>query len=482
MDTKSTTSNLFDFPLNAQQEVVFNALKRFTNEDINKVFILRGYAGTGKTSLMSGLIKWMENNSISYTLLASTGRAAKILSDKTGAKTRTIHSHIYVFKNLSEDLESLSKHKNQMDIDDAGQLSLMFEMRTIDASPGKLYIVDEASMISDIKAKSISFARFGSEELLSDLLKFDQRGKFIFVGDPIQLPPVNQSFSPALSREYIENKFKCRVIDYKLTDIIRQDSGSGIVSASMDLRRLYKNNPPVKFARFQFKNYPDIQIHSSHTSLINCYIDKIKEHGFEYSTLLCQTNRFCCDINKYIRNALNKNENRIEPGDLLMVTQNNYLTDLVNGDIVEVLQTGETELRSGMSFRQVQVRELAQKEIVNIRLIEDILYSVNTNLDNVQNRDLMIDYFMRMKSRGIEQKDELFKTKMMSDPYLNALKAVYGYALTCHKSQGGEWEEVFLYLDNKIHGLPKPSIYQWMYTAITRAKSKIHVVDDWFIV
>lgn len=474
-------SRLFEFTLKPQQKKVFEALRHFTKDESNKVFILRGYAGTGKTSLMSGLIKWMDENEIQYNLLASTGRASKILSDKTKVKAKTIHSHLYVFNDISDDLEELSKQKKTLGKDDSGQLSLLFELRCVDKKAGQLYIIDEASMISDIKEKSTSFARFGSGELLNDLINSDINGKYIFVGDPAQLPPVNQSFSPALSKEYINNKFRCDVVEFELTEIVRQESENGIIAASMNLRKLYTTNPQVKFANFLFKIYPDIHLHNSHTSLLNAYIDNIKKHGFEHSTLICQMNKYCSEINKYVRNVLQKDEEWVEEGDLLMVTQNNYLTDLVNGDIVKVLQTGETEYRCGLSFKKVEIQELASNKIYTIPLIENILYSVNTNLDSVQNKELMIDYYFRMKALGIQQKDHQFKEKMLYDPYLNALKAVYGYALTCHKSQGGEWEEVFLYLDNKIHGIPKPSIYQWMYTAITRAKTKIHIVNDWFI-
>jgi hypothetical protein len=178
---------------------------------------------------------------------------------------------------------------------------------------------------------------------------------------------------------------------------------------------------------------------------------------------------------------LGKVSNQLEPGDILMVTQNNYLTRLVNGDIVEVIQTGQKEYRCGLSFVKVQVQELSSKETYSVLLIEDILYSMTTNLDKKQHKDLMVDYYKRMKSNGINQKDKAFKDRMLSDPYLNGLKAVFGYALTCHKSQGGEWSEIYLYLDNKIHGIPKPGIYQWLYTAVTRAKVRLHVVNDWFI-
>ena len=178
---------------------------------------------------------------------------------------------------------------------------------------------------------------------------------------------------------------------------------------------------------------------------------------------------------------MGKSSNLIETGDILLVTQNNYLTNLVNGDLVKVIQTGKNEYRCGLSFLQVEVQELVSKHTFNVLLVEDILYSISTNLNNKQHKDLMIDYYHRMKEKGIKQKDQAFKDKMLTDPYLNALKAVYGYALTCHKSQGGEWNEVFLYLDNKIHGIPKPGIYQWLYTAVTRAKETLHIVNDWFI-
>jgi superfamily I DNA/RNA helicase len=164
-----------------------------------------------------------------------------------------------------------------------------------------------------------------------------------------------------------------------------------------------------------------------------------------------------------------------------MVTQNNYVAALVNGDQVIVKKIGAQENKCGLSFIQVEVEELFSKKTYELLLLEDILYSIGTNLNPKQHKDLMIDFFRRMQKKGIKQKDKMFKENMLKDAYLNALKAVFGYAITCHKSQGGEWDEVFLYLDNKIHGLGKPEIYQWWYTAVTRAKNNLHIVDDWFI-
>ena len=460
---------------------VMGLLELFVKNPSEKVFILKGYAGTGKTTLMSGFIKWLSENNHTYSLLASTGRAAKILSDKTGNEASTIHSLIYIFSNLDDDLETMVSKQESLAIDDKGQISLIFDVKVIESEIEKIYIVDEASMVADISDGGGSFAKFGTGELLKDLFAYDKKGKFVFVGDPCQLPPVGQNFSPALSKEYIEQTYSLATRQIELTEIVRQASTNGIIRASLALRKLKSINPAVKFANFQMRGFTDVNMHSSHVNLINLYIRKIKEFGFEYSTMICQTNRHCSDLNNIIRTSLGKSSHILESGDILMVTQNNYLTRLVNGDIVQVLQTGKREYRCGLQFLNVEILDFASKEIYNVMMVEDILYSISTNLNNKQHKDLMIDYYFRMKEIGILQKSQRFRDNMMEDPYLNALKAVYGYALTCHKAQGGEWNEIFLYLDNKIHGIPKPGIYQWMYTAVTRAKSTLHLVNDWFI-
>ena len=474
-------SEYFDFPLRKNQSYAFNEIIQFLKNDDQKVFILKGYAGTGKTTLMGGLINYLNKQKIPFALLASTGRAAKILSDKTKTRASTVHSHIYSFKDLSEDLEEMSKKQHDMNVDDKGQVSLVFDLRPITSETTKIYIIDEASMISDTADKGASFAQFGSGDLLSDILNYDSKGKFIFVGDPCQLPPINQSNSPALSASHISQKQAVKASEFELTEIVRQASDNGIIKASMRLRELYYKNPPVTYAKFPIKEYSNILLHNSHANLLNTYIQTLKSKGFAYSTLICQLNKQCADLNNIIRQTLFKTEQRLVPGDLLLVTQNNYVSNFVNGDLIMVHQVGDKEFRCGLTFRKVEVSELSSDKLFNVLLVEDILYGNTTNLNNKQHKDLMIDYYQRMKSQGIFQKDPKFKENMLKDPYLNALKTVYGYALTCHKSQGGEWDEVFLYLDNKIHGLKKPGIYQWVYTSLTRARNQFHVVNDWFI-
>jgi ATP-dependent exoDNAse (exonuclease V) alpha subunit len=471
----------FDIELKPQQEKAFSALCNFIESNSDKVFILKGYAGTGKTTLMSGLIKRLSEDNIPFALLASTGRASKILSDKTKTKANTIHSHIYIFKELSEDLEKMSELQHNLAIDDKGQVTLLFDLNPISSETEKIYIIDEASMVSDVIDKNTSFAKFGTGDLLGDILSYDNKGKFIFVGDPCQLPPINQANSPALSASHISTKYKLQTSEFEMTEIIRQANTSGIIEASFKLRNLYLTNPNVKFASLPVKGHRNIFIENSHAGMLNRYIEKIKTEGFNHSTLICQTNKHCNDLNKVIRSSLQNNRERICEGDLLMVTQNNYLSSLVNGDQIIVLKIGSSEYRCGLSFLQVEVEEISSTSKFNLLLVEDILYSTGTNLNPKQHKDLMIDYFIRMKGKGIKQKDPQFKDNMLKDPYLNALKTVYGYALTCHKAQGGEWNEVFLYLDNKIHGIKKPGIYQWLYTAVTRAKENLHLVNDWFI-
>lgn len=477
----SASKTYFDFDLRPQQQKAFSALCNFIESTSEKVFILKGYAGTGKTTLMSGIIKRLSEDKIPFALLASTGRAAKILSEKSQTTANTIHSHIYVFKELSEDLEKLSELQHNLEIDDKGQITLLFDLNPISSEKEKIYIIDEASMVSDVIDNNTSFAKFGTGDLLGDILKYDTKGKFIFVGDPCQLPPINQVNSPALSAAHISSKYKFQTSEFEMTDIIRQSNTNGIIEASFKLRNLFHSNPSVKFASLPVKGHSNIIIENSHIGMLNKYIDKIKSNGFKHSTLICQTNKHCSDLNKVIRSSIFNNRERICVGDLLMVTQNNYLSNLVNGDHIIVSKIGNNEFRSGLSFLQVEVEEISSKSKFNLLLIEDILYSTNTNLNSKQHKDLMIDYFKRMRANGIDQKNPTFKENMLKDPYLNALKTVYGYALTCHKAQGGEWDEVFLYLDNKIHGIKKPGIYQWTYTAVTRAKNNLHVVNDWFI-
>lgn len=467
--------------LTPSQQKAFDSLVDFIRNKDKKVFILKGYAGTGKTTLMKELIKELRKRNERYRLLASTGRAAKILSDATGMSASTIHSMIYKFTDLNQDLDELDSRKK---MDSVGQLLLMFSSVKANNENYEClyYIVDESSMISDTEDKSAAQAMFGNGRLLNDLMNFDFKGKFIFVGDECQLPPVFESFSPALSVDYFKTEYNIDPSFSALNDIVRQNKDNDITKAAMQLRLLYETPPEVLWAKFPLRNYKHIKLYNSQIDLIDAYIENIKKNGYNNATILCRSNSQCTKISNIVRSSLNIYGRNLQINDLLLVTQNNYISGLMNGDLVKVTQVGEREMKAGLTFINVEVENLFSNKRYSQRLIEDILFSATTNLQPPQQKALFIDFHMRMKSIGIKQKTDTFKAKMMEDPYLNAIRAVMGYALTCHKAQGGEWNDVYIDIPKAISREPNAATYQWLYTAITRARGYIHIVDDFYVV
>ncbi|AXJ02451.1 UvrD-like helicase C-terminal domain-containing protein [Cyclonatronum proteinivorum] len=474
-------TDIFDIRLTNAQGIGFQNLLSFLDEPQEKVFILKGYAGTGKTTLIRGLINYLKKQEKTVCLLASTGRAAKIAGDLTGAPASTIHSHLYKFTRLDKDLDELEKQELNPQTDQYGQIKMVFAAHESLLDPGAVYVIDESSMISDEPDDRTSFALFGSGKLLQDLIGHDPHGKFIFIGDPCQLPPANMPFSPALTKGYIEATYKVKAQEFELTQIVRQDANSGITKAASRLRELYFQNPQWRYGYLFLKGKKNVNLHTSHVSLLNAYIAQIEGDNFARATLIAQTNRHCKQINESIRRMLGRRSGRIEAGDLMMVTQNNYLVPLVNGDLVTIEAVGESTYRTGLQFTKVRVKPLNKEETYEVLLLEDVVYALGPNITTDQHKSLLIDFNRRMKALGLKQSQREFNDNMMADPYLNALRANFGYALTCHKSQGGEWDEVFLYLDNKIQGIPRPGLYQWWYTAVTRARKTLHAVDDWFV-
>lgn len=468
------------------QQAALDKLKSFIDDSNTQVFILKGYAGTGKTTMLGLFLEELTARDCRFKLLASTGRAAKIVSNITENETRTVHSLIYAFDGLNQDIEHIVKQRDASGVDATGQLLLNFELVTIDNVNEndviRYYIVDEASMVSDMEDENPAQAIFGNGRLLSDLLKYDPRGKFIFVGDECQLPPVKQSFSPALSAEYIENTFRLKTKMAVLTEIVRQESGNDLIVASKKLRDLFNNPPAIKWAKFPLRGYSSIKLYNDQASLIRHYVDSIKTSSYNENTFICYSNRTCDIVTGIIRPMLNITGATVQKNDLLLVTQNNYISGLMNGDLVVVEEVGIREKRAGLLFVKITVRELFSRKTYMQFMIENVLYNNQTNLTQVEQKELFIDYFLRMKDKKITQDNPLFKQNMLSDPYLNALRAVYGYALTCHKSQGGEWNHVYLDIAKNVPAIEKPYVYQWMYTAMTRAKVQLHIVDNWWVV
>ncbi|MDR1975194.1 MAG: AAA family ATPase [Bacteroidales bacterium] len=458
------------------QQKAISKFASFIEADKSKAFILKGYAGTGKTTLVKEFIRILNSENKPFALLASTGRAAKILSNLSGADTSTVHSKIYTYNDFNQDLETIAKNREATNIDRTGQLYLTFELIPVQSDTACFYIVDEASMVGDKKEKSAVQALFGSGRLLMDLLTYDPKGKFIFVGDICQLPPVQEEISPALSAEYLQSMYQIESVQVELTKIVRQSDTNDIIVASYNIRKLYfdcpANNTFTNWAKFPLRGYKNIEIFNDQASMLKDYVTRIKDGGYNQATLICRSNKSCNTLTSLIRPSLGLTSPVLQKGDLLLITQNNLISGLMNGDMVEVVGLGPREKRANLTFLRVDVKELVTNKIYSQLLIEEVVYQGAINLTPEQQKELFMDYFYRMRKKGIGQKHPSFKEGLRMDSYLNALRAVYGFAITCHKAQGGEWEHVYL----DIPGLrDEPSSYQWLYTAVTRAKTQLNV-------
>lgn len=472
----------------SQQRVLDKMIQFLDGSD--KVFTLKGFAGTGKTTLMRFLIRHLQEHERGYHLLASTGRASTILNAATGSSSaQTIHSLIYRYKDFNQDLSKISDAVNSI----TGQLYLVFEPCKADAEDkNQVYIIDEASMVADTEIRNITQAAFGSGRLLKELLEYDSdpSAKFIFVGDPCQLPPIEQTFSPALSPQYIARTFGCGVQEGTLTEIVRQGNGNSIISTSQRIRQLYNNAPDTDtnytgrvWAKMPIYNSTNIQLHPNNDHLMASYLQAVKRHGYGYATYLCRGNATCYKMACEIRANLGLH-GQIAQNDLLLVVQNNGPLSLYNGDLVVVDSvTSYTEVKAGLTFRKIKVKDLDGPKPHDTLIIEDLLHSGKQNLDSEQQKALFIDFVLRMKRQNIHPKRQkhLFDIAMMNDPYLNALRCTFGYAITCHKAQGGEWTEVYVNMPRNIMLNPVKASYQWVYTAITRAKDKLHIVNDFYL-
>jgi ATP-dependent exoDNAse (exonuclease V) alpha subunit len=482
------------FEFTEGQKRAISQLEEFIDSTYLKVFILKGYAGTGKTTLVKEFIKILKGQNKSFKLLASTGRAAKILSNMTEYPASTVHSEIYTYKDFNLDLENVAKDRTLKKTDNHGQLYIEFSLVTVPRNDRvHYYIVDESSMIGDRKEKVAIQALFGSGRLLSDLLTYDPEGKFIFVGDVCQLPPVDETFSPALSNEYFQSERKIKCSHVELTEIVRQDNANDIILASQKIRKLYASCPSIKWAKFPFRGCKNITIISDQVSMLTDYVKRIKQEGYNKTTLICRSNKSCDTLTSLIRPSLGLVQPTLQKGDLLLITQNNYISGLMNGDLVEVMSAGVRTERAHLTFLEISMKEIVTQKVYSQLLIENILYQNNTNLTQEQQKELYMDYYDRMYRKGIIYKKnpktekelldkQRFEDGMRKDVYLNALRAVFGFAVTCHKAQGGEWEHVYLDIPRNLPFNPQQETYQWLYTAMTRAKEQLYVTEGFWLI
>jgi len=451
----------FPFEPTDDQAELFVQLDSFLRDPLpgRKVFVLRGYAGTGKTTVVSALVQWLSKLQRKYTLMAPTGRAAKVMSAYAGVPASTIHKKIYR-QTSGAPTERLSFQR---------QPNRTEEM---------LYIVDEASMISDEKA-------FGESGLLDDLMGYvfeKSTNRLLLIGDTAQLPPVGQLLSPALDPELLAHRFRARVEGVELRQVMRQAESSGILVNATELREELREEVPA--IRLHTKGFKDM-FKMGGDKLEDGLRWAYRNFGHENTTIICRSNRNANQYNQLIRRTLFEAEEEIEAGDYIMVVRNNYfwlskdseIGFLANGDFLEVTKISKREEVFGCRFAQARVRlvDYPDEPELEVKLLLDTLHTESPSLPRDQNEAL---YQAVTEDYSHLTKKSERNAEMRKDPYLNALQIKFAYALTCHKAQGGQWQAVFV-----DHGFLKPDepvggeFARWLYTAITRASERLFLLN-----
>ncbi len=457
--------NNFPFTPTTEQENTIERLAEFLLSDNDrKFFLLCGYAGTGKTSLISALVRTMEQLERKTVLLAPTGRAAKVFSSYSGKSAHTIHKCIYRQKSIMDSTTfTLSENRAQ----------------------NTLFIVDEASMISNESSA-------GSGGLLDDLIEFVYSGRgctLLLLGDTAQLPPVGEMQSPALTESYLRSMF-LDVTSVELKQVMRQLDDSGILYNATMLRQRIEDEDVYELPQIRIKGFDDIcnvQGEELIEAIETCY----NKAGMDETIILCRSNKRANVYNEGIRRRILYREEELSRGDMLMIVKNNYywrevlgkedktllekLDFIANGDMAEIIRVHGTEEMYGFRFADVTLSLIDYEDCeIDVKIMLDTLNSESPSLTREENERLFNavweDYpEIRSKRKRMEE--------IRKNPYYNALQVKYGYAVTCHKAQGGEWRRVFIDQGYISEDMISPDYYRWLYTAFTRASEKLHLVN-----
>lgn len=445
-----------------QQAELFNLLHRFlTAEDGDECFILRGYAGTGKTTIIGALVKALKYYNYKYVLLAPTGRAAKVISNYSGRKAFTIHKRIY-------------RKKSAMSMDLSFSLNDNMAAQTI-------FIVDEASMISD------DISGGNHETLLQDLVNYvynTNNCKLMLVGDTAQLPPVGSENSPALNEKLMKDRFNLDIYFYELTEVLRQQKDSGILFNVTAVREIIRQSK---------QEYPQI-ITKGFRDVFRMTSDKLEEglnyaynkYSDENTLVICRSNKNANLYNRQIRGRILYREEELTGGDQVMIVRNNYywLQEheegstgfIANGDIGRIRKVRRLEEMYGMQFADVQLEltDYAEDLSIHCKVLMNTLYTDAPALPPDEQKkfylEVMKDYDHIESKKG--KLDELKK-----NPYYNALQIKFAYAITCHKAQGGQWDAVFVDQGYLTDEMVNTDFLRWFYTACTRATKELYLVN-----
>lgn len=452
-----------NFPYNPTKDQLFalNALSDFLlSADTNTLFLMKGYAGTGKTSLVGALVKTMADLQQKSLLLAPTGRAAKVFSNYAGQKAFTIHKKIYRQKAFSNEptgfLPTDNLHKDT------------------------IFIVDEASMIANDGVDSFIF---GTGRLLDDLIQYVYSGencRLILMGDVAQLPPVSQTESPALNPEILKG-YNLNVTEVALTQVVRQEGDSGILFNATRLRDALRNNEVEIFPKLKLKGFSDFRKIGGE-DLIEEISAAYSRDGIEDTIIITRSNKRATIYNNGIRNRILYREEELSSGDRLMVAKNNYfwttgckeMDFIANGEIIQVLRVRRTTEMYGFRFADVCVRFQDYDLEMDVKILLDTLQTDSPALPKELNDKLF--YTILEDYSDIPTKAGKMK-KMKVDPHYNVLQVKYAYAVTCHKAQGGQWMNVFLDIGYITEEMLGEDFYRWLYTAITRATDRLYLVN-----
>jgi exodeoxyribonuclease-5 len=448
--------------INRKQQLAVEQICTFISDKKNKsIFVLKGYAGTGKTFIISNVVKNLWKIKKSVILLAPTGRSAKVLSGYCEKEAFTIHKEIFYTKNnYSGSLDfslKVNKHKDT------------------------LFIVDEASMIGTNRSEGVGLF---SQSLLDNVIKYVYSGfkcKLLIVGDSAQLPPIKSNLSYSLNDEYLSKEYDKNIYSVELDQVVRQDVNSGILSYATSIREKIELKE-FHDIKFKLNGFSDLIRVEDGEDLMNLLNDSYNKYGAEQTAVIVRSNKRANIYNKNIRERILLNENIITVGDLLMVVKNNYhwlnnkrdLGFIANGDIIKIEEIHSIKKLYRFNFAEVKISMVDYPKLnaFDTVLILDTLeintpslqFSSTTNLY----QEILKDY-MDIKTK---YKRHLSVKK---NKYFNALQVKFAYSFTCHKSQGGQWDSVFLEFPYLPNGLDE-DFFRWLYTAMTRAKNKLHLI------
>lgn len=453
-----------------KQNLVLEKLAEFVlSKEKEVVFMLKGFAGTGKTTMIGVLVTNLWRTSMKAVLMAPTGRAAKVMANYSNTQSYTIHRKIYFPKKQSgggiQFVLAPNKHRNTV------------------------FIVDEASMIPDTAADS---KLFENGSLLDDLIMYVYSGhncKLILIGDTAQLPPVHLDLSPALDEDQLALNYNKEVITLEMDEVVRQAEDSGILINATNLREQLQNEFFEDF-KFDVNPYKDIVRLIDGNEIQEAIDSSYSQNGKEETAIIVRSNKRANLYNENIRNRILYLENEIAVGDFMMVVKNNYFwlepqTEagfIANGDIIEVLEIFAIKELYSFKFAEVKVKMVDypnQKPFETVLLL-DTIQAVTPSLSYDDGNKL---YQEVMKDYAHETSKYKKFLAVKNNKFFNALQVKFSYAITCHKSQGGQWDTVFVEQPYLPNGIDKEYL-RWLYTAVTRAKRQLYLIgfkNDFFV-